>query len=49
MSHLQTVFAGLSSRAIQEDTEVKLECKFEILDSEYGAELDVFRLPLEVI
>ena len=46
---LQTVFAGLSLQAILEDTESELEQKFKILISEYGADLDISRLPLEVI
>ena len=49
ISHLQTVFAGLSSQAILEDTEGELEQKFKIHSSEYGADLDVSRLPLEVL
>ena len=39
MSHLQTVFTGLSSQGILEDTEGELEWKFLILGSEYGADL----------
>ena len=48
-SHLQTVFAGLSSQAILEDTDGELEWKFKILSSEYSADLNVSRLPLEVL
>ena len=48
-SHLQTFFAGLSSQAILEDTEGKLERKFKILGSKYGVDLDVSRLSLEVL
>ena len=39
---------GLLSQAILEDTEGELERKFKILGSEYGADWDVSRLPLEV-
>ena len=49
MSHLQTVFARLSSQAILEDTEGELERIFLILGSKYGANLDISRLPLEVL
>ena len=49
MSHLQTVFAGLSSQSILEDPEGELERRFKILDSEYDADLVVSRLPEEVI
>ena len=38
MSHRQTVFAGLSSQAILEDTEGNLEWKFLLLDGEYDAD-----------
>ena len=48
MSHLQIVFEGLSS-IIMEDTKGELERKFEILGSEYGADLNVSRLSLEVL
>ena len=47
MSQLQT--AEQSLQAIQEGTEGKLERKFKILGSEYGADFDVSRLPLEVL
>ena len=49
MSHLQTVFTGLLSQAILEDTEGEMERKFEILRSEYIADLDLYRLPSEVL
>ena len=49
MSHMQTAFAGLSSQAILEDTEGELEQKFKVIGSEYGADLDVSRLLLEVL
>ena len=34
MSHLQTVFTGLSSQAIMDDTGGELELKFKIIGSE---------------
>ena len=49
MSHLLTVFAGLSSQAILEDTKGELERKFSFLGSEYSAGFDLSRLPLEVL
>ena len=49
MSHLRIVFTGLSSQAILEDTEGEEEQKFEILVCEYGAGLNVYRLPLGVL
>ena len=49
MFNLQTVFAGLSSHAILENTKGELEQKFKILCSKYSAYWDVSRLPLEVL
>ena len=49
MSHLQTVFARLPSQAILEDTEGELDGKFKIFGSEYITDLDLSRLPLEVL
>ena len=48
MSHLQTLFDRLSSQAILADIEGELERKFKILGSEYGTDLDVSWLPLEI-
>ena len=49
ITHLQTVFAGLSLQAILEYSEGELERKYKILGSEYSADLNVSRLPLEVL
>ena len=48
MYHLLTVFAGLSSQAILKG-EGKLETKFKILDCEFGDNLDVYRVLMEVL
>ena len=49
ISHLKTVFDGFLLQAILDDTEVELGQKFKILSREYGADLDVSRMPLEVL
>ena len=48
MYRLQTFFYGLSLQAILEVTVGELERKLKIFGSEYGANLDVPSLPLEV-
>ena len=49
MAYLQTVITRLSLQGILEDNEGELERKFKILGSEYSADLDVSRLPLDIL